>query len=90
MSNVIVEALSIDEIVCIINSNSDENVSTYFGGTDTRAAEEMAGQYAWESAKESGYTDDSSIEGQLDCLIEAGAQFDYGVAFKNAIDRKKH
>lgn len=90
MTNAITEAGSIDEVVEIINASNKGKSSAYIGGTDTRDAEAMAGQYAWEAAKESGYIDDTSIEAQLDFLVEAGAEFDFAIALENAINRKKH
>lgn len=75
MSNAITEANSIGQVVDIINASEAE-------------AEVMAGRYAWEAADESGYTDDCSIEAQLDFLVDAGAEFDFGAALENAISRK--
>ena len=89
MTNAITEAASIDAVVEIINASNKGESSGYFGGADTRDAELMAGQYAWEAAEESGYTDDASIEAHLDFLIEAGAEFDFAAALKDAISRKK-
>ena len=89
MTNAITEAKSLEEVVEIINESKAGNSSAYFGGSDTRDAEEMAGQYAWEAAEEAGYTDDASIEAQLDFLVEAGAEFDFSTALENAISRKK-
>ena len=89
MINAITEARSIDKVVEIINASNNGESSVYFGGTDTRSAEVMAGQYAWEAAEESGYTDDTSIEAHLDILVEAGAKFDFAAALENAINRGK-
>ncbi len=89
MNNAITEANSIEEVVKIINKSKEGHASEYFGGSDMREAEEMAGQYAWEAAEESGYTDDESIEAHLEILIEAGANFDFKIALKNAVSRKK-
>ncbi|WP_299194799.1 hypothetical protein [uncultured Amphritea sp.] len=89
MTDAITEACSFEEVVEIINSSNRGESSGYFGGTDTRDAEIMAGQYAWEAAEDSGYTDDESIKAQLDILVEAGAEFDYSAALENAIGRKK-
>lgn len=89
MTNAITEAHSIEQVVKIINESSAGHASEYFGGSDTREAEVMAGQYAWEAAEESGYTDDSSIESHLDILAEAGAEFNFDAALENAISRKK-
>ena len=87
MTNAITEAGSIDKVVEVINASKSGHSSEYFGGSDTRDAEEMAGQYAWEAAEESGYTDNASIEAQLDFLVEMGAEFDFGTALENAISR---
>lgn len=89
MANAITEAHSIEQVVKVINESKAGHASEYFGGSDTRDAELMAGQYAWEAADESGYTDDGSIEAHLDILVEAGAEFDFSAALENAISRKK-
>lgn len=88
MTNAITEARSIEQVVEIINSAKEGESSAYFGGTDTRDAETMAGQYAWDAAKESGYTDAQSIVAQLDILVEAGAKFDFAAAVESAVSRK--
>ena len=80
MSNAITESKSLDEVV--------ENINQSIRSNDAREAEEMAGQYAWEAAEESGYIDDSSVEAHLDYLIESGAKFDFEAALKNAISRR--
>lgn len=89
MTNAITEARSIEQVVGIINAAKEGNSSEYFGGTDTRDAESMAGQYAWDAACESGYIEEQSIEAQLDILVEAGAQFDFAVALKFALTRRE-
>lgn len=86
MTNAISQAHSLEQVVEIINS--DEGAA-YFGGTDLRNAEAMAGQYAWEAAEESGYTSDETIEAHLDILRDAGATFEYGDALAQAINLKK-
>lgn len=89
MTNAITEAKSIEQVVEIINESKAGHASEYFGGSDTRDAEVMAGQYAWEAAEEAGYTDDASIEAHLEFLADAGAEFDFRAALENAISRKK-
>ena len=86
MTNAITEANTLEQVVEIINS---DEASEYFGGTDLRSAEKMAGQYAWEAAEESGYTDDESIEAHLDILSDAGARFNFSNALNEAIALKK-
>jgi len=88
MTNAITEAHSIEQVVSVINESNSGNSSEYFGGSDTRDAEVMAGQYAWEAAEEEGNPSDASIEAHLYFLAEAGAEFDFYEAFKNAISRK--
>ncbi|WP_284211132.1 hypothetical protein [Proteus mirabilis] len=89
MSNAISQAASLEQVVEIINESYNGNSASYFGGSDTRDAEVMAGQYAWEAASESGYTSDESIEAHLDILVEHGAKFDFNLALENALTRKK-
>ena len=80
MTNAITSAQSIEQVVEIINKAKAGHASDYFGGTDLRSAEKMAGQYALDSAEEAGYTDSDSIAAHLDLLAEAGANFDFHVA----------
>lgn len=87
--NAISEAKTIDEVVSIINRCKHDQISEYFGGTDTRDAEAMAGQYAYSAALESGFVSDSAIEAHLDLLSEAGAVFEFQTALKNALNRKE-
>lgn len=89
MINAITEAGSLEQVVEIINKSKLGHSTEYYGGSDSRDAEEMAGQYAWEAAKECDCTSDDNIEAQLDYLREAGANFDFNGALKNAINRKK-
>lgn len=89
MTNAITEAKSIQQVVEIINLSKAGHASEYFGGSDARDSEVMAGQYAYEAAVDSGYTDKESIEAQLCFLAESGADFDFGVALEHAINRKK-
>ena len=89
MSNSISQAHSLEQVVEIINNSHEGYASAYFGGTDTRDAQAMAGQYAWEAASASGYTSDETIEAYLDILVEHGAKFDFKLALENAIARKK-
>lgn len=87
--NAITEAQSIGQVVEIINAAGSESAAAYFGGTDSRPAEAMAGQWAFEAAGEAGYTDNSDIEAQLDILAEAGADFDFSQALADAIGRRE-
>ena len=85
MNNAITEAKNIDEVVEIINKSKKNELVRH---NDTRDAEEMAGQYAWEAAEDSGYIDDYSIESHLDFLVEVGANFNFEAALDYAINRR--
>ena len=82
MSNAIQEARSIEQIVSIIN---DQEGSEYFGGTDLRTPEAMAGEYAYNAAEEQCNTEDDNIEANLYILADFGAEFD----FYGAIEQSK-
>lgn len=90
MSNAITEAQSFDQVVDIMNESNQGNSSSYYGGSDTRSVEDMAGQYAWEAAEESGYIDVENISAHLNFLAEAGVEFDFNVALQNAFSRRKN
>lgn len=83
--NAITEAKSIDEVVEIINDSAAGKSAEYFGGSDTRSAEQMAGQWAFDAAEEAGYTEDQDIDAQLDFLSGAGANFDHAAALREAV-----
>lgn len=85
MTNAILSANSVEEVVEAINTASAGSGVGYYGGTDLRSAEEMAGEYAWNAAKESGYCTEQDIEGQLEILADNGAKFDQEMALKAAI-----
>lgn len=89
MTNAISEAQSLEQVVEIINASKKGESSEYYSGSDTRDAEDMAAQYAWEASDELGYTDDESIETQLYYLVEAGADFEFSDALEKAIALKK-
>jgi len=87
MSTAIKEALSIEEVVEIINTAAESTVK-FSDGSDMRSPEEMAGEYAFDAAEESGYTDAASIEAHLEYLADQGAEFDFKEALQNAIGRR--
>lgn len=89
MTNVISESHTIQQVITAINAAHSGESNQYFGGSDNRSAEELAGQYAWEAAKESGYEGDDTIEAHLEYLREQGAKFVFSDALKNAIILKK-
>lgn len=82
MTNAISDAKTIGQVVDAINSAAAGQPVEYFGGSDTRAAHEMARQYALDAALESGYTDSETVEYHLGHLIDAGAIFDFQAALQ--------
>lgn len=81
ISQALQNAQSIDDVVEIINE----------GGTSSYDSNEIASQYAYNAADEAGYgIDQANIEGHLDLLAEAGANFDYREAVKAALEAKKN
>ena len=85
MTNAIDQCYSLEQVVETINGAPPN----YGVANDTREPEVMAGQYAWEAACEAGYTSNHDIECHLDVLCDAGAVFDYGKAFANAVERRR-
>ena len=75
ISQALQNAQSIEQVVEIING----------GGTSEYSANEIAGQYAFNAADESGYDiDGASLDAHLEVIIDAGAKFDYSSALKEA------
>lgn len=84
------EAKNLGEVVEIINLSADGGTPTYFGGSDLREPEDMAAEYAYAAAEESGDLTGDSIEAHLELLTEAGAKFDLFDALQKAIQLKKN
>jgi hypothetical protein len=87
ISNAIRNAHSIEKVVELINEAPHAEGMEGYEFT----AEMLAGQYAFDAAKDSGYEiDESSIEAHLGFLAEAGASFseseavEHGVAIMHA------
>ena len=74
----ITEATSLEQVVSAINQAADGHGVDYFGGTDMRSAEKMAGQYALDAVTSSDYPEvnEENIAGHLEILEQAGAHFD--------------
>lgn len=73
-------AQSMERVVELVNGGTVEGVQ----GIEF-TSEQLAGQYAFEAAKEAGYgNSDADHEGQLEFLIEAGAVFNTAAAVKHA------
>ena len=87
MSDALSNAHSLKDVIAIINQ---PEASEYFGGADMRSAEQLAGQYAYDAAVDSGYISDADIEAQLENLYDAGANFNWSEALEEAINVKKH
>ena len=71
ISNSIKNATSQDEVVKIIIGSAVGHVEGMEGIEFTPA--QLAGQYAYDAAAQSGYTDEADIEAHLDILEGAGA-----------------
>ncbi len=78
-NNALENCHSIKQVVELINNQSATDAS----------AEMVAAAYAWNAAEESGYTDNDSIEANLDFLRDSGAEFDFSEALEMAINEKK-
>jgi len=79
-SRLIEQAQTQEEIVEAINAGG---VTEGVEGVEF-TAEQLAGEYAWQAAEEAGYVDDDSLEGQLECLADAGADFSQSDALEHA------
>ena len=84
ISNSIVNASSMTEIVGIINGAADGHVEGIEGIEFTPA--QLAGQYAQAAAAESGYSSDAEcIDAHLEILAEKGAEFDFSTALTHGM-----
>lgn len=73
-------ATRLEDVVEMINSGGTcEGVE----GIEFNAWQ-LAGQYAWDAAKDAGYTDPGSLDGQLEYLENVGAEFDRASALAHA------
>ena len=95
ISPAIANAHCLEEVVSIINdANSDKSIP-YFGGTEVRDGDTLAGHYAYDAFSESDSFEEFEdskefdpyfLDGHLDILVESGAEFDREKALKVAIE----
>lgn len=96
----ITEAQSLEDVVSAINQAAGGNGVSYFGGTDMRSAEDMAGQYALSATMDEDYWDEAepedspdvfekALDAHLEILEKAGAKFDHATAVKEALELYK-
>lgn len=73
LSNAIANAASLEQVVEYVNEGTCEGME----GIEF-SPEMLAGQYAWEAAKDAAEGDitEADLEGQLEFLSEAGGVFD--------------
>lgn len=72
-SNTIRNCSSLEQVITVINGGA---IVEGMEGVEFTPAQ-MAGQYAFEAARESGWpVDESALDAHLDFLAEAGAEFD--------------
>lgn len=80
-SNTLNNCHSIDEVVELVNADGccDGIEGIEFNGN------EIAGQYAFQAVHDfSSEVNSEDLEGQLDCLKDAGAKFDWKIALEYA------
>lgn len=75
---------NLEQVVDAINEAGSSCFGAgYFGGTDTRSSEKMAAEYAAADVQDWDFWEDE-LEAHLDCLVEAGANFNYALALSEA------
>ena len=80
VSRALNNATSQEQCVEIINSGTCEGME----GIEF-SSEQLSGQYAAYAAIENGFTTERDIDGQLDCIEEAGARFERSEALAIAL-----
>lgn len=83
LSNAIAKATSIEQVIEYVNEGTCEGME----GIEF-TPEALAGQYAYDAAKESADGEQVTsyqIEGQLECLRDAGAVFDEQAAVEHGL-----
>jgi hypothetical protein len=82
--NKIENAISLEEVVEIVNNIHDVHSNSYYGGTDLRSAKALPGEYVAGAAIKSGYIDFESLDGHSETLEVCGIKFDYATALEAA------
>ena len=82
ISPAIANAHNIDQVVAIVNDANNSKAVPYFGGTELREGDTLAGHYAYDAAEDE---DSEYFSGHLDYLREMGADFDHDKALQVAI-----
>ena len=81
-SNTIRNCSSLEQVVTVINGGA---IVEGMEGVEFTAAQ-LAGQYAFEAARDSGWAvDAAAIAAHLDILADAGAEFDHADAAEHAM-----
>jgi hypothetical protein len=83
LSPAIANAHTLEEVATHVNEGTCEGME----GIEF-TPEMLAGQYAWQGAKEAGDGEEITeqhLEGQLECLHEAGAKFDEQAAIAHGM-----
>jgi|AntDeeMinimDraft_4_1070355.scaffolds.fasta_scaffold14082_2 hypothetical protein len=86
LSNAISNATSLEAVAALVSAGTNEGLDVV-GGTEFTPSM-LAGQYAWQGAKEAGDGEEITeqhLEGQLECLHEAGAKFDEQAAIAHGM-----
>ncbi|MGP9800522.1 hypothetical protein [Rheinheimera sp. NSM] len=86
ISPAIENAYSITEVVEIVNAANRDEAIAYYGGTELRDGDQLAGHYAYDAAKNAGYgMEEADFEAHLEFLRDAGAVFNSTKAVAEAV-----
>lgn len=85
LSPIITESHSQKQVIDAINSANNGHAVEYFGGSDMHTGDQLAGQYAFDAARDQGDISMENIEAHLGIINEAGANFDAAAAMREAI-----
>lgn len=90
ISPAIENAHTITQVVEIVNAANRGEAIAYFGGTELRDGDQLAGHYAYDTAKSEGSgMEEADFEAHLEFLNDAGALFDFSKALAEAVLLKK-
>jgi hypothetical protein len=90
ISPAIENARTITQVVETVNAANRGEAIAYFGGTEFRDGDQLAGHYAYGAAESSGSgMEEADFEAYLEFLNDAGALFDFSKALAEAVRLKK-
>lgn len=90
ISPAITNAHSIAEVAEIVNAANRGKATPYYGGTELRDGDKLAGHYAYDASESAGYgMEGADFEVHLEFLRDAGAVFCNVEAVAEAMRLKK-